>query len=308
MHTRVGPQDTTTGPVRYYDVISDDGTRLRAWTNDGDGPTVLLCNGLGTSPYAWPALLRPDSGVNVISWYHRGIGGSERPSDQDRVGMDAFLEDALAVMDDAGLDSCVVVGWSIGVNLAFELVDAHPEQVDGILAVGGVPGDTFSTMLAPLHLPRPLTKAALVSLAHVAKATGRAATPITRHIPWNRVSTTVLRHSGFMMSSAKHAEVREAVREFMSADVGWYAHLALHAPRHTRVALSHIAIPVTLIGGRWDVLAGSRDMRSAADQIDDSRYLELTGSHFLPLEQPETIHAELLDLLDRAGATGERHR
>ncbi|MFI5427986.1 hypothetical protein ACHMWU_15930 [Aeromicrobium sp. UC242_57] len=31
--------------VRYHDVTSADGTRLRAWTNGAEGPTVLLSNG-----------------------------------------------------------------------------------------------------------------------------------------------------------------------------------------------------------------------------------------------------------------------
>ena len=69
--------------IAYHDVLSDDGTRLTAWTNDPDGtidgPTVVLCNGLGTGPWAWPALLRPDCGVRIISWNHRGTGGSDRP-------------------------------------------------------------------------------------------------------------------------------------------------------------------------------------------------------------------------------------
>ena len=73
-------------------------------------PTVLLCNGLGTNPYAWPALLDPDCGVRVISWNHRGVGGSARPTDPDRVGQEVFVEDALAVLDDAGVDACAVVG------------------------------------------------------------------------------------------------------------------------------------------------------------------------------------------------------
>ena len=307
MRTKSQQQDEAPAGLRFYAVRSADGTRLCAWTNGADGPPVLLCNGLGTSPYAWPALLEPDCGVRVISWNHRGIGGSDRPDDIERVGMEAFLEDAIAVMDDAGLSSCVVMGWSMGVNVAFELINCHPERVDGILAVGGVPGDTFNTMLAPLHLPRPLAKAALLGFAHVAKITGRAATPVTNRIPWNRVTTTALRYSGFMMSSSRHEEVREAVREFMAADVDWYAHLALHASRHDRVSLSHIAVPVTLIAGRWDVLAGMRDVRTAAERIDDSRYVELSGSHFLPLEQPEEIHAELLDLIARAGRT-QLHR
>ena len=92
--------------LRFYDVTSADGTRLRAWTNDADGPTVLLCNGLGTNPYAWPALLRSDCGVRVISWNHRGVGGSDRPVDRNRVDVTAMVEDAVAVLDDAEVDSC----------------------------------------------------------------------------------------------------------------------------------------------------------------------------------------------------------
>ena len=42
----------------FRDILSDDGTTLRAWTNDPDGtidgPTVVLCNGLGTSAWCWP--------------------------------------------------------------------------------------------------------------------------------------------------------------------------------------------------------------------------------------------------------------
>ena len=81
--------------LAFAEVRSDDGTRLRAWTNDPDGaidgPTVLLCNGLGTNPYAWPELLEPDCGVRLISWNHRGTGRSERPEDPSRVDMDVFV-------------------------------------------------------------------------------------------------------------------------------------------------------------------------------------------------------------------------
>ena len=121
-----------TGPLEigYVDVLSDDGTRLRAWTNDPagtiDGPTVLLCNGLGTGPWAWPALFEPDCGVRVISWNHRGIGGSARPADRGRVGITEFVEDALSVLDHFGTDRVVLMGWSMGVNTAFELALSHP--------------------------------------------------------------------------------------------------------------------------------------------------------------------------------------
>ena len=56
-----------------------DGTRLRAWCNDGDGAPVLLCNGLGAPPAAWPRIVGRDSGFRVVTWSHRGLAGSERP-------------------------------------------------------------------------------------------------------------------------------------------------------------------------------------------------------------------------------------
>ena len=103
-----GGADAVGAVVEFRDVLADDGTTLRAWTNDPtgriQGPTVLLCNGLGTNPGAWPALLAPDCDVRVVSWNHRGTGGSERPADPDRVGIDDFVVDALSVMDHFGLD------------------------------------------------------------------------------------------------------------------------------------------------------------------------------------------------------------
>ena len=144
--------------LAFHEVLSDDGTRLAAWTNDPDGvidgPTVVLCNGLGTNAWAWPALLRQECGVRVVSWNHRGTGGSDRPSDPGHCGIDAFVEDALSVMDHFGVDQAVLMGWSMGVNTMFELAFRHPERVRGLFAVAGVPGDTFSTMLGPLRLPR----------------------------------------------------------------------------------------------------------------------------------------------------------
>ena len=291
--------------VRFHDVHSADGTRLRVWTNDADGPTVLLCNGLGTNPYVWPALLSPDCGVRIVSWNHRGVGGSERPAERNRVTIDAFLEDALAVLDDAGVESCVVMGWSMGVNLAFELATVHPERVDGLLAVAGVPGDTFSTMLGPFHVPAPVARKVTVGSAWAMLATGKALSVVTKRLPWNSVTTRLLRHSGFMLPSASDGAVREAVREFLTTDVDWYMHLAIHASRHPRVSLSQIDVPTTFVSGHWDVLAGSRAMATASERMADARLVDLSGSHFLPLEHPDEIHAELLDLLARVHASTE---
>ena len=306
----MAPQPTT-GPTQvtasleigYVDVLSDDGTRLRAWTNDPagtiEGPTVLLCNGLGTGPWAWPALLEPDCGVRVISWNHRGIGGSARPTDPGRVGITEFVEDALSVMDHFGAERVVLMGWSMGVNTAFELALSHPERVSGIFAVAGVPGDTFATMLAPLRLPRWVARTATVNASRVLKLTGRLLSPVVTRVPVTPLTIGALTHSGFMLPVPDTALAARAVQDFLATPVEWYFHLALRTSEHARVSLSGVHVPAMFVAASYDLLAGARDMRTAAARMADAEYVELRASHFVQMEQPDAVHRLLLDLLER---------
>lgn len=307
--SRISPDThTDTGSrLAFADVLSDDGTLLRAWTNDPGGagdtdrPTVVLCNGLGTSAWACPALLEPDCGVRVVSWNHRGTGGSERPADPRRVGIDEFVEDALSVMDHFEVDRAVLMGWSMGVNTMFELASRHPERVRGLFAVAGVPGGTFATMLGPLRLPHVVAGAITVSAARLLHHGGLALTPIARRLPVHPWTITALTRTGFMFPVPDRALAAVAVREFLQTPVDWYFHLALRTSRHARVPLGQVRVPACFVAGRWDVLSGARDMQTAAERMADATYVELDGSHFLQMEQPGQVHELLLEFLDRVG-------
>lgn len=291
--------------IGYDDILSDDGTRLRVWTNDPDGvidgPTVVLCNGLGTGPWAWPALLEPDCGVRVVSWNHRGVGGSERPEDLRRVGIEEFVEDALSVMDHYAVDRAVLMGWSIGVNTAFELAVRHPERVAGLFAVCGVPGDTFATMLAPFRLPRWAARQVTVNISRALHHGGFALSPIVSRLPVGSLTVEALTRSGLMFAVPDRELAARAVRDLLTTPVEWYFHLALRTSRHARVSLSRLDVPAVFVAGSCDVLAGARDMRTAAERMGRATYVELRASHFAQMEQPGVVHDLLLELLDEVG-------
>jgi pimeloyl-ACP methyl ester carboxylesterase len=40
-------------------------------------------------------------------------------------------------------------------------------------------------------------------------------------------------------------------------------------------------------------------MASAAQRLPDATYVELRGSHFLSLEQPDVVHSLLLEFVER---------
>nr|MCW2729118.1 alpha/beta hydrolase [Aeromicrobium sp.] len=290
----------TAALVRYYDVTSADGTRIRAWTNDAQGPTVLVSNGLGTNPHAWPSLLRPDCGVHVIGWNHRGTGGSARPSD-GRIDLDSFVDDAVAVLDDAGVESAVVAAWSTGVTIAFELAARHPERVTGVLAVAGVPGNTLSTMLAPLRVPPLVARLTMVGVARSATVAGHALAPLTRRLPWTNTTAGLVRRLRIIGPSADTAALRPLLQEFFTTHPAWYAKLALSVADTARVSLSEVDMPVTFVAGRSDVFTGARAMRTAAQRVKGSRYRELDATHFIPVECPDLVLDELKALLTRVG-------
>ncbi len=75
-------------------------------------------------------------------------------------------------------------------------------------------------------------------------------------------------------------------------------HLALHSARHLRVSLSKVDVPCAFVSGRFDILASAKDMRTAADRISHSTYVNLWGTHFLTLERPQLVTRMLHELIE----------
>lgn len=287
-----------------FDVVSADGTRIVGWRNDaaGDGLPVLISNGLGTSPAAWPAVTADGSGFRVVTWYYRGTGGGARPADPSRIRIQDHVDDALAVMDSEGIERAVVASWSLGVNVAFELAAAHPDRVAGLLAVAGVPGGTFRAMFGPLGVPRRLRHDVGVGAAHLARRLGPQLSWLSRRVPLNRWTASAISHTGFVLPRATPDRLVPALAEFREHDFRWYFTLAIGAADHGPMDLSFVDVPVTLVAGRYDVLTSMHDMTAAAAQIPHAELHVLPGSHFLPLEFPDELAGELRALVARTAS------
>lgn len=277
-----------------------DGTTVTGWRNEGAGPPVVISNGLGTSPRAWPTVAAADSGFRVVTWYYRGTGGGSRPADESRVRIEDHVEDLLALMDHEGIDRALLACWSLGVNVGFEFARAHPDRVAGLLAVAGVPGGTFKAMFGPLGVPRRLRHDVGVAAARLGRRIGPQLSWVSRHVPLNRATSRVISHSGFVLPRATPERLLPALEEFREHDFRWYFHLAVAAAEHHPMDLSFVTVPVTLVAGRYDVLTSMHDMVEAAAKIPHAELHLLPGSHFLPLEFPDELASELRRLAERA--------
>ena len=270
-----------------------DGTGLRAWCNDAEGEPVLICNGLGAPPEAWSQVVARDSGFRVVTWYQRGLGGSERPRDPDRIRVEDHADDALAVLDAFEMSSPTVVGWSLGVNVAFELALEEPARVRAVLAVAGVPGGSYSSLFAPYGVPRRL-RARMGRLgSRLLPVVGPMLPLIVATLPpWHDLLTPAAVR-GPAREAAHPGPLGAVLHEFARHDWPWYRRLAVAVAEHAPLDVSTVRCPVTFIAGRYDSLVDIADVRAAARTVPGARLRELAGTHFLPLQYPEVMLEEL---------------
>jgi pimeloyl-ACP methyl ester carboxylesterase len=291
--------------VHEHDISSADGTRIRVWRGGGTGRDVLLCPGLGTMPEAWQFLTRPGGDLRVHSWYHRGMFGSARPADPRHVRLADHVADGIAVLDDAGIDKAVVMGWSVGVAVATELAHRYPDRVAGLLLVAGSPGDPFEGMfgaLGALRVPAATRRRLASGAARLIRDTGPLLNAVLHRVPVNAVTATVARHSGVMRPASPTRDVVAAGRRFLSHDWSWYGRLALALADEPAPELAGVCCPVTVLTGRYDLLADARHVAKSVGALPQARIRMLPTSHFLPLEAPEELAAELRQLIERADA------
>jgi pimeloyl-ACP methyl ester carboxylesterase len=170
-----------------------------------------------------------------------------------------------------------------------------------VLGVAGVPGDTFASLLGPLPVPRFLRRPLGNAASQLMSLTGGALDLVTNAVP-TEATTWLLRHIGVALPSASPAYVNAVVEHLMTHEFAWYFRLAHGCGAHRRVDLAKIEQPVTLLGGRWDILTSAKHIGECAELIPNCDFQMLNASHFLPVEKPEVCEEALHALADRAYA------
>ena len=122
--------------------ISVDGVVL-AGMHGGSGPAALLLHGgPGIPDYTGPLAAELAPLVTTIRYTQRGI----EPSDPGPpYSVEVHAADALAVLDEQGIERAWVIGHSWGGQLALHLAVSHPERLLGIVCIDplGAQSDTL---------------------------------------------------------------------------------------------------------------------------------------------------------------------
>ena len=111
--------------------VTADGTKLH-YERTGAGAPVLLVMGLGMNATGWwrtiPVLAERHT---VVAFDNRGSGRSDVPDGP--YSTELLADDAIAVLDAAGIERAHVYGISLGGMVAQQIALRHPERVDRLV-------------------------------------------------------------------------------------------------------------------------------------------------------------------------------
>jgi class 3 adenylate cyclase len=131
--------DTRTGYAK-----TADGAHL-GFAVSGNGPIDLLFirpwmisfESLDEAPHASRYFRRLEAFARLVRYDVRGVGLSDPLDRSAPTSTAAMAEDALAVLDAAGIERAAVVGEQGGVAIAIELCHAHPDRVSALVCTNG---------------------------------------------------------------------------------------------------------------------------------------------------------------------------
>lgn len=261
---------------------ASDGVRLHyeAFGRRG-APPVLMIQGLGADKHLWD-LQRfvLATRYRVIAHDNRGAGRSDKP--EGPYNLAQMADDAMAVLDHAGVETAHVVGASMGGAITQLVGIMHPDRVRSLALVCTSCSnhqwrrDLLSSW-GEIAMERGMSEMTMQAARWVIGP--RSLRRLWPAFSWLGPIATSREAHGF------HAQVQA----ILAADDSLAEHLGL------------ITAPTAVIVGNQDILTPRGDSEELADLIPTAELTVLSGAaHGLMIEHATTFNRVLGDFLTRA--------
>lgn len=239
-----------------------------------DASTLLLLEGLGGDVPGWRRNIpHLSAGHRVLALDHRGNGRSDPPPAP--AGMGLFAEDAVALLDEVGVDRSHLYGQSFGGMVAIEIALERPERVRSLVLAVTHAGSARASRVDATHVPMGGARLALYSEAFARAHPGHVAEDLA--------------------VAARTRQRPEAGRRQWRAMQVW----------DVWDRLGEIDRPVLVLHGTGDRMVAVENARRLAAEIPGARLALLDGAgHVYHSERPDEADAVVLAFLAEVDAAG----
>jgi 3-oxoadipate enol-lactonase len=239
-----------------------------------DAPVLLMGGSLGTALRIWDEQLPLAGRLRLVSFDHRGHGGSPVPAGPYEIA--DLAHDVLALMDQLGLKKASYCGLSIGGMVGIWLGIHAPERIDRLILI------CTAAQMPPASAWQERARAVLA-----AGSTEPIADAVTE-----RWLTPAF--------AAAQPDVRASLRAMLTATpaAGYAACCGAIERMDLRDGLGAIRAPTLVISGSEDQATPPSQQAAIAAAVPGARY-EVVGpaAHIAAVERPEQINRLIEEFL-----------
>ena len=285
-----------------YAVSPLDGSPLfyESWGTRSDARSaltpVLFCDGIGCDGYVWRYLRQDLADRFALHPHYRGHGRTAAPRDPRRVTIEDLADDIACVLDDALVDRAVLVGHSMGVQVALETYRRHADRVAGLVLVCGAASHPLKTFRGSAAL-----EDLLPTIQKWVHRVPGVINLLTRRVLPTRLSYEIASRLEIRRELVEPNDFMPYLEGMARIDVRLFTAMLSAAGRHSAEGLlPDIRTPTLVIVGARDGFTPPERGRAMASTIPSAELLEIpNASHTAPIERPHLVDWTIRDFMTR---------
>lgn len=262
---------------------------------------ILILDGIGCSGWAFRRIIpQLAEHSRVLLMHYRGHGRSPDPPRPWRLSMPDLADDAAAVLEARGVGSAVVLGFSMGFQVALEVYRRHRARVAGLVDLAGPSGRAMATFQGTDVFGHVLP---------LARAAMRHAQDLTRRLWRGLVPSTWIQDLGALTRQLNFERLRDEdfeiyLDQMAAMNPELFFEMLAEASRHTaQDLLSEVRVPTLVMAGAHDRFVPLSTLRAIAFAIPQAQWVVIEdGTHALPAEYSEEISAQLRQFMSAVPA------
>ncbi|MBK9071631.1 MAG: alpha/beta hydrolase [Myxococcales bacterium] len=257
----------------------------------------MLLDGIGCDGFIWRHLKAHFAPRFVLHPHYRGHGRSGRPSDLASASVSQLAADAELMLDNFGVTKVVVLGHSMGVQVALELARRAPHRVVGLGLLCGAPGHMLDGMFGRHDWDERTKQLQGVVQRHagLVKLASRLVVP-------TRLTFELARRLEIHPELVDYEDFLPYLIGITHTDMEFFFALLREAMAHdaTDVLPTLHDVPTVVIAGLRDRMIHAARSEAMAAQIPSAHYVAIEdGSHVTPIERAERVNDAIAALLSR---------
>ncbi len=265
--------------AREGETVSVNGADI-FYSESGEGDAIVLLHGYPLSGALFERVRDAlDDDHRVITIDHRGYGNSTTPGVVEDVS--TYAEDALAVLNEIGVESAAIGGMSMGGPIVFEMYRQNPDVFDAMILIDTNP------------MPAGAIEKGIWEGTEAALNEGGGVDAI---IPF--LLPNMLTGETRLVTAPAQADYLTAVVEQASLDGALGGAKVLASRPDSTETLKGVEVPVLVIVGQEDTLYPVAISQAMADLAPRSELVVIPGAaHAAIFEKPEESAQAIADFM-----------